>query len=141
MALYYANQNGDLTLFRAMRSNNDRNQFSAPDKASLMINQTRVDGSNDFYFLDGSFRLLATRNEGNNEFDPRVRPWFINADLDGEIRLTEPYFYFLKTNGVTFFLAVLPMVTPSLGLIFTLDSLSEQIGQLGYSEKQQIGVV
>ncbi|EGA68804.1 chemotactic transducer-related protein [Vibrio sinaloensis DSM 21326] len=138
VALYYANQNGDLTLFRAMRSNNDRNQFSAPDKASLMINQTRVDGSNDFYFLDGSFRLLATRNEGNNEFDPRVRPWFINADLDGEIRLTEPYFfYFLKTNGVTFSRRSADG-NSVIGADFTLDSLSEQIGQLGYSENSKL---
>lgn len=138
VALYYANQDGDLTLFRAMRSNNDRNQFSAPDKASLMINQTRVDGTNNFYFLDGRFRVLLTRKEDNNEFDPRVRPWFTNADIDGEIRLTEPYFfYFLKTNGVTFSRRSANGHSV-VGADFTLDSLSAQIGQLGYSKSSKL---
>ncbi|MCG9689993.1 metal-dependent phosphohydrolase, partial [Vibrio tubiashii] len=102
VALYYANESGDFTLVRALRTNADRERFDAPNKASLMINTTRVSGLNEFYFLDGAYRSLGHRKTKDNKFDPRVRPWFINADKDGVIRLTEPYFfYFLKTNGVT----------------------------------------
>ena len=138
VALYYANEKGDLTLFRALRSNSDREQFGAPPKATLMVNRTKVSGTNAFYFLDGSYKLLKQKTTRDNKFDPRTRPWFKNADKDGEIRLTNPYFfYFLKTNGIT-----LARRTPNgnsvVGADFTLNSLSEQISQLGYSDSSRL---
>ncbi|MEZ8100803.1 HD domain-containing phosphohydrolase [Vibrio bivalvicida] len=138
VALYYANEAGDFTLLRALRTNADRERFDAPSKAALMINTTRVTGHNEFYFLDGAYRSLGHRKTMDNEFDPRTRPWYINADKDGEIRLTEPYFfYFLKTNGVTLSRKS-PNGTKVVGADFTLTSLSEQISQMGYSENTKL---
>lgn len=138
VALFYANDSGDLTLIRALRTNGDRERFDAPDKAALMINTTNPSGLNRFTFLDGSFRNVGQRQSNDNKFDPRTRPWFSNADLDGEIRLTEPYFfYFLKTNGVT-----LSRRSPDgqsvVGADFTLTSLSEQISRMGHSENTKL---
>ncbi|MDC5852270.1 HD domain-containing protein [Vibrio europaeus] len=138
VALYYANDSGDFTLVRALRTNADRERFDAPNKASLMINTTRVSGLNEFYFLDGAYRSLGHRKTKDNKFDPRVRPWYINADKDGVIRLTEPYFfYFLKTNGVTLSRRS-PDGTKVVGADFTLTSLSDQISQMGYSENTKL---
>lgn len=138
VALYYANESGDFTLVRALRTNADRERFDAPNKASLMINTTRVSGLNEFYFLDGAYRSLGHRKTKDNQFDPRVRPWYINADKDGVIRLTEPYFfYFLKTNGVTLSRKS-PDGTKVVGADFTLTSLSDQISQMGYSENTKL---
>lgn len=138
VALYYANESGDMTLIRALRTNADRERFDAPKKAALMINSTQAAGLNRFVFLDGSFRQVGKRQSKDNQFDPRVRPWFSGADLDGEIRLTEPYFfYFLKTTGVT-----LSRRSPDgrsvVGADFTLTSLSEQIAQMGQSPNTQL---
>ncbi|KGY11599.1 metal-dependent phosphohydrolase [Vibrio tubiashii] len=138
VALYYANEQGDLTQIRALRSNNDRERFEAPIKATLLINTTRISGLNEFYFLDGAYRTLEHRKLNNNVFDPRNRPWFTNATADGAIRLTEPYFfYFLQTNGVT-----LSRRSPDgksvVGADFTLTSLSEQVSEMGYSSSTKL---
>ncbi|NOH80443.1 HD domain-containing protein [Vibrio sp. RE86] len=138
VAFYYANEAGDLTLIRALRNNIDRERFNAPAKATLMINRTQVSGFNEFVFLDGNFKTLARVKNSSNTFDPRTRPWFQNTDRDGAIRLTQPYyFYFLKTTGVT-----LSRRTPDgnnvVGADFTLDSLSEQLHGLGYSDNTQL---
>lgn len=138
VALYYANEAGEFTLIRALRTNADRARYDAPNKAAMMINTTNPSGLNRFSFVDGTFRNLGQRETNDNKFDPRIRPWFSNADLDGEIRLTEPYFfYFLKTNGVT-----LSRRSPDgqsvVGADFTLTSLSEQISHMGYSENTKL---
>ncbi|KHT47625.1 HD domain-containing phosphohydrolase [Vibrio sinaloensis] len=138
VALYSANEQGHLTLFRPLRSNQDRDQFKAPDGATFMINQTAVDGTNVFFFLDENYATIETRKSNDNQFDPRSRPWFQNAKQDGNIRLTEPYFfYFLKTNGMTFSRRS-PDGNSVVGADFTLDSLSEQIAQLGHSQSSKL---
>lgn len=138
VALFYGNEKGQFTMFRALRSNSERTQFDAPDKAVLMINQTSVDGSNRFHYLDGNYNILKSKQGKDNQFDPRGRPWFVNAEKDGVIRLTEPYFfYFLKTTGVTFSRRS-PDGNAVVGADFTLQSLSEQISHLGYSDSSKL---
>ncbi|EEX93873.1 adenylate cyclase [Vibrio orientalis CIP 102891 = ATCC 33934] len=138
VALYYGNEKGELALFRPLRTNAERERFGAPSKATLMINQTYVSGANIFYFLDGNYKVLDYNKTNGNEFDPRVRPWFKNASNDGEVRLTEPYFfYFLQTNGVTFSRRSADGKSV-VGADFTLNSLSEQIAQLGYSDTSKL---
>ncbi|RTZ17217.1 metal-dependent phosphohydrolase [Vibrio aquaticus] len=138
VALYYANTQGDLTVIRPLRNNTDRVQFNAPDKATIMINQTSLSGLNRFRYLDGNFEQVGKKELNDNTFDPRGRPWFVNTTKDGTIRLTEPYyFYFLKTYGVT-----LSRRSPNgdyvVGADFTLSSLSEQVSKLGYSNNTKL---
>ncbi|MEH0664644.1 HD domain-containing protein [Vibrio scophthalmi] len=138
VALYYASEQGDLNVLRPLRTNADRERFDAPDKATLMINSMAVSGKNDVHFLNGRHVLLQSIENNDNDFDPRVRPWFVNASSDGDIRLTEPYFfYFLKTSGVT-----LSRRSPDgqfvVGADFTLDSLSQQVSTMGYSEQTRL---
>lgn len=138
VALYYANGKGDFTQVRTLRSATDRERFKAPSKATMMINTTQVSGRNEFYFLDGAYRKVGHRKSKDNQFDPRVRPWFKNAANDGEIRLTEPYFfYFLKVNGVTLSRRSLDGKNV-VGADFTLSTLSEQISQMGYSSETKL---
>ncbi len=137
-ALYYANEHGDLTLLRALRSNQDRKRFNAPEKANLMVHTTSVNGLDRYYFMDGSYQQVAARESMDNKFDPRLRPWFVNASIDGKIRLTEPYFfYFLETSGVT-----LSRRSHNgrlvVGADFTLDALSQQISKLGNSTNSKL---
>ncbi|WP_295891599.1 HD domain-containing phosphohydrolase [uncultured Vibrio sp.] len=137
-ALYYALDNGMFTILRPLRTNLDRERNNAPDKANLLINITKMSGSNEFYFLDGNHDQISQTKTTDNEFDPRVRPWFINADIDGEIRLTEPYlFYFMNKNGITLSRRSING-TSVIGADFTLDSLSEQISEIGFSSNSKI---
>ncbi|POF56794.1 metal-dependent phosphohydrolase, partial [Vibrio vulnificus] len=118
-----------------------RQSFSAPANALFLINNTHVDGTNEFIFLDSQFERIDYKKTNDNKFDPRVRPWFINAEMDGEIRLTEPYFfYFLKTNGVTLSRRSVNGQYV-VGADFTLATLSNQLEQLAYSDRTRLALL
>ena len=138
VALFYANDSGDFTLARALRTEADKARFNAPKTASLMINSTNIEGQNRFFFLDKQRHHVGYNESQDNKFDPRVRPWFQNAKNDGQIRLTDPYFfYFLKTTGVTLSRRAADG-NSVVGADFTLSSLSQQISQMGYSDSTQL---
>ncbi|NVD07793.1 HD domain-containing protein [Vibrio sp. JPW-9-11-11] len=137
-ALYYADEDGNFTLARPLRNSADRSRFEAPDTATLMVNVTNVQGMNRFYFLNRQLHHVGYRDTQDNQFDPRVRPWFQNASNDGEIRLTNPYFfYFLKTTGVTLSRRSANGMSV-VGADFTLSALSEQLSLMGYSLGTQL---
>lgn len=138
VALYYANDSGDFTLARALRNEADKVRFNAPKDASLMINTTNIEGKNRFFFLDGDLHHVGYTQSQDNNFDPRVRPWFQKANGDGQIRLTDPYFfYFLKTSGVTLSRRAADG-NSVVGADFTLTSLSKQVSDMGYSDNTQL---
>ena len=138
VALFYGNDNGDFTLVRSLATNADRERFKAPEKAALMVNSTRASGLNAFYFYDGAYREVGRTKSNDNKFDPRVRPWYINAEDDGATRITQPYpFFFLKTSGVTLSRFALGK-NSVVGADFTLKSLSNQIAALGHSPSTRL---
>ena len=138
VALFYGNDDGDFTLVRSLATNADRERFNAPEKAALMVNSTRASGLNAFYFYDGAYREVGRNKFNDNTFDPRIRPWYRNAEDDGATRITQPYeFFFLKKPGVT--LSKLAFNKNSVvGADFTLESLSNQIAEMGHSPSTRI---
>ncbi|WJG28568.1 HD domain-containing phosphohydrolase [Vibrio furnissii] len=140
VALYFGNDDGDFTMIRPLLTPEARERFEAPPEASLFINQTKVDGTNNIYFLNSEFELIDQRQMRNNEYDPRQRPWYQSAQNDGAIRLTEPYFfYFLKTHGVTLSRRSVDG-KKVVAADFTLDSLSNQIARIGYSANTKLAL-
>lgn len=138
VALYYASNNGEFTIIRPMITQENKQHFNAPDNAVLLINETRIDGRDTYIFLDNNYKEITRVENGNNQFDPTTRLWFKNAQSDGIIRITEPYFfYFLKTNGVTLSRRT-QNGTHVVAADFTLSSLSESLSDLGYSENTKI---
>ncbi|MDW6005339.1 HD domain-containing phosphohydrolase [Vibrio mangrovi] len=138
VALYFADDNGDFTIMRPLLDVQEKRRFDAPPNAVLYAQQTQPNGQNDIFFLDEQFQQISHHQSLDNQFDPRVRPWFVSAQFDGKIRLTEPYFfYFLKTHGVT-----LSRRSPDghkvVGADFTLDSLSRQINGIGFSDHTKL---
>lgn len=74
--------------------------FAAPDDAVLWMNYSHIDGTNDIYFLNQEMKLVGQYKEVAHFFDPRVRPWYLNAANDGVIRITSPtYFSLSKPMG------------------------------------------
>ncbi|HFQ5290012.1 TPA: HD domain-containing phosphohydrolase [Vibrio vulnificus] len=141
VALYHASESGTFTQYRMLNSPTIRQSFSAPANTFFLINNTHVDGTNEFIFLDNQFERIDYKKTNDNKFDPRVRPWFISAEMDGEIRLTEPYFfYFLKTNGVTLSRRSVNGQYV-VGADFTLATLSNQLEQLAYSDRTRLALL
>ncbi|MBF9003164.1 HD domain-containing phosphohydrolase [Vibrio nitrifigilis] len=138
VALYFGANNGDFTMLRPLFTEQERKRFNAPDTASLFVNRTKVDGTNDVYFFNSQQQEVGFRKSLDNQFDPRKRPWYTSAQMDGEIRLTEPYFfYFLQTFGVT-----LSRTSMSgshvVGADFTLESLSSSLNKMKGTEHSKL---
>ncbi|GLT17866.1 hypothetical protein GCM10007938_16440 [Vibrio zhanjiangensis] len=140
VALFYGNEHGEFIMLRPLHDESSRQRFEAPPDARMMINFTKAEGLNEFHFLDHDYKRVGYKKTNDNKFDPRIRPWYINAQADGEIRLTEPYFfYFLKTNGVT----LSRRSTDGQEVVaadFTLASLSDQIAELSPSKTTQVAL-
>ncbi|MBF4282252.1 HD domain-containing protein [Vibrio anguillarum] len=138
VALYYCDEAGACTTFRSLSFDKAKQRFDAPAQAQLLAHYTQVDGTNRFIYLDQNLESLLDKQDNNNKFDPRVRPWFTSASQDGAIRLTEPYFFFfLQTSGVTLSRRSTDGKSV-LGADFTLDSLSKQMSTMGFSDSAQL---
>ena len=140
VALFYTANDGAFTIFRPLGTNKLREAADAPPKATMMINSADLTGKNETVYLDGNHKQIGYKKNNENTLDPRTRPWFTNAESDGEIRLSKPYlFHFLKTSGIT-----LSRRSADgehvIGADFTLQSLSTQISKLAYSPQTKLAL-
>jgi adenylate cyclase len=118
-----------------------RLEFDAPDAPSLLI-RTVVAGDGMrretwwFEQSDGSRSPVQTRMV---DFDPRMRPWYVQAMQAQAAVLTEPYsFAQTKVAGVS---AGMPLRQGGvIGFDFTLDTLSRLIGDYRFTPNSIIMV-
>jgi adenylate cyclase len=112
-----------------MLSVSQRLEFDAPDGPSLLMRTIAGDGPARretwwFQMPDGSRSAVQTRHV---EFDPRTRPWYVDAlSAKGPV-LTEPY-SFAQTNVVGVSAGVPLRRGGVIGFDFTLTTLSRLIG-------------
>lgn len=140
VALYYGSDNGDFTQIRPLFTRETQHHFQAPEHAVLLVNETKVDGWNKVTFLDEQLQIIDFQETQDNAFDPRIRPWYESAQPDGEVRLTDPYFfYFLQTPGITFSRRSADG-SKVVGADFTLDSLSQQLSRIGFSANTRLAL-
>lgn len=140
VGVYFADDTGQFTMIRPVFDHQARNFFSAPDNAILFINTTHIDGRDESYFLDDTYTPIHYKIVLDNQFDPRTRPWFKQAENDGKQRLTDPYpFHFLHEMGFT-----LSRRTPDghkvVAADFTMKSISQEIQALGFSKNSHVAV-
>lgn len=137
-ALFFANENGQFFIFRPLFDPNDKIFFSAPDEAVLWMNYRHVDGTLHINFFNSNMELLSQSQTVTTSFEPRLRTWYLNAENDGVIRLSEPYLFFTKQNyGLTLSRRSLSG-KQVVGADLTLDALSHQLSSLGFSEASQL---
>ncbi|WP_104400557.1 HD domain-containing phosphohydrolase [Vibrio penaeicida] len=138
VALYYGSENGDFTLYRPLYNPKTAKQFNAPSGSEILFRTTNVEGRNESMFLDGESQVVSASIRYDNQYDPRNRPWYSHATDDGQIHLTEPYyFYWLKDIGVTFV-----RKTANLEFVvaadFSLGGLNNSISELAYDSESQL---
>lgn len=120
--------NGDYFILRPLNNDHMRTIFSAPDYASYMIDHTsqNAEGDNEQLrlFLTKDLELKGEIRQSTNNYDPRTRPWFINAQQSPGNHVTSPYlFYFVKEVGITLSRKSLESNT-IVAADITIDSLS-----------------
>jgi ABC-type amino acid transport substrate-binding protein len=89
-----------------------------------------------FDYYDAGFKLRASRQH-KTDYDPRKRPWFIDAKV-GEVHKTAPYlFQHLQAPGETYS-TVVSSNKAVLALDMTLSSLSGFLSEQSLSEDSEV---
>ena len=103
--------NGDYFIIRPASSSRIRSLFDAPDNTAFMVDNIATDSATGQRFLerlffDESLALIWRKPPEATEYDPRTRPWYLQAVKTDRVAAVAPYlFYFLKEIGTTVFYA------------------------------------
>jgi HD-GYP domain-containing protein (c-di-GMP phosphodiesterase class II)/ABC-type amino acid transport substrate-binding protein len=134
-AIYLGFPNGDFyEVVNLNSSTTARRQLQATPNDRWMVITVRGQGDERvrrFEYYDDNFNLRTSRVE-KNDYDPRIRPWFINAHANSVYK-TDPYlFQHLQAPGQSYSMK-LPSTDVVLAVDITLSSLS------GFLKAQALG--
>jgi len=98
--------NGDYFIIRTLVNDYMRKQFTAPEKASYVVDN--IDRSSTgkpvmqrFWLNKDLIEIKRTAPEPS-DYDPRIRPWYIEAIKSDKEIVTAPYlFHFIRQMGIT----------------------------------------
>ena len=99
--------NGDYFIIRPVPSDRIRTLFQAPEKAGYVVDHINTDPVSGQRLLvriyyDDKLREILRNDPETTEYDPRLRPWYKQANSTSQVSAVEPYlFYFLKEIGTT----------------------------------------
>jgi len=124
--------NGDYLLFRSTAANNIRSMFTPPPNAHYIVDHLTEDEYGKRLmtrlFIDQRFSIIKTIDLGESIYDPRIHPWYINANQSADSQLTPPYyFFFLKKPGITISKQS-PNQQTVIAADITLEGLSQSLG-------------
>jgi hypothetical protein len=116
-----------------------------PETGGLRLNQSRiVDGKSRLIerdvLPDGTWRVW--REVDDSQYDPRKRPYYVQAEQAGRLVWLRPYVFF--SQGIPGISCAAPVhdeaghVLGVLSIDFLLDSLSEFVGSLTVSEHSKV---
>jgi HD-GYP domain-containing protein (c-di-GMP phosphodiesterase class II)/HAMP domain-containing protein len=99
-------ESGDYFILRPLPSKYEMELFKAPEGASYVVDdiamQQNGSGILRRVFLNNKFREIERLAPTPSNYDPRKRPWYIQAMETSAVVLTPPYlFHFLGKVGVT----------------------------------------
>jgi len=136
--LYFGDENGNSFVVRPIYDMSDRRRLSAPEHSVIMVDYNQFNGEQTRIFFDRNMVVITEFLYDNGNYDPRVRPWFIETEQGGDINVTEPYyFYFFKHFGITFSRRSLDDKSV-IAADFTLDSLNDVMTEMAYSADSKI---
>ncbi|PYC32247.1 phosphohydrolase [Pseudomonas soli] len=97
-AAYVGYPNGEFLLVRRLRDPQLLQRFAAPADTAFLV-QTVTQGEDgtmqgEWRFYDAELTLLQRQSKSDYQYDPRQRPWFIEASAQPETVLTRPYVFF-----------------------------------------------
>ncbi len=143
-AVYVGYPSGDFFLLRRLESQ-AKSLFSAPQSSRFMLQTTsrndKAEQVAELRFYDDRLRLLETRQNPDNTYDPRSRDWYTSASLTDDITLTTPYVFF-TTREIGITLAQRGNNTPAIvGLDVTVSALNSQLESLKFTPSTEIAII
>lgn len=97
-------ENGDYFMVRQLATPELRQRFSAPEATLFTVDHLLGDRSQSplRMFYDSNLSLIGEMDIPDEGYDPRIRPWYIEAMNSDQAITTAPYlFFFLRGVGVT----------------------------------------
>ncbi|MGJ7550597.1 HD domain-containing phosphohydrolase [Pseudomonas alloputida] len=97
-AAYVGYPNGEFLLVRRLRDPQLLERFAAPAGSHFLVQSVSLGGggtmSGEWRFYDQALSLLKTQAMPDYHYDPRTRPWFVEASAQAGTVLTHPYVFF-----------------------------------------------
>ena len=96
-SVYVGWPDGDYLMLRPLLAADNQNRFDAPEQASLMawhVQNENGERSVTFLFMSQQLSIIEARLMADDGFDPRKRPWYIQAQKADEQIATLPYSFF-----------------------------------------------
>lgn len=139
-SLYIAYPDGDFFMVRPLRAERIRSLLDAPDGAYLQVWSIERDSGallSQHLFYDSRLQLISRVRQGEEDYDPRERNWFLAAQESAQLITTEPYvFYSSRQVGTTLALG-LPDQTV-LAADLTLADLSATLARHHVTDDTQL---
>ncbi|MCO7519107.1 MULTISPECIES: HD domain-containing phosphohydrolase [unclassified Pseudomonas] len=97
-AAYVGYPNGDFLLVRRLRDRQLLQRLEAPPGTAFLVQSvSHGEGGarlGEWRFYDRALTLLKTLDKPDYRYDPRLRPWFVEASRQASTVLTRPYVFF-----------------------------------------------
>ena len=103
-----------------------------------VITRDGEDRKTDLIWRDTNFDIVEVRDDPEDSYDPRLRPWYENAKVTEGVIWTDPYIFFTaKTPGITVASPVLDdagNVTGVIGVDIEIAAISDFLAGLKVGE-------
>jgi hypothetical protein len=123
--------NGDFFIMLPLSNDHIRTVFSAPEEAFYVVNHISHNDNGENrqlrIFLAEQLEPVGETISSTTDFDPRLRPWYQEAESSAIIEVTSPYmFHSLQKIGVTIS-KFSPRGDSTVAADVTLESLGETL--------------
>lgn len=142
-AVYVGYPDGDFLLLRPINNERARRLLEAPDGAHFLLQSVeRRDGETlgRWAWFDEDVRLNSIVIRPDYRFDPRSRPWFIDAEASDQRILTNPYVFY-TTGEIGISLAKQSATGAILAVDASVEDLSSQVNTLSPVPGAQLALV
>lgn len=131
-SLYLGYADGSFFYIRLLRNDAERALFRAPPQGAYVvrsIEQGKTGPQGNLIFLDAELATVgvAEDRDFSAKFDPRQRPWYINAMATGRLIRTEPYIFFADQDAGATLAVPTQRRNAVVGGDFRLDSLGQML--------------
>ncbi len=144
-AAYVGYANGEFLLVRRLRDPQLLERFAAPPGTVFLVQSVSQQAggamSGQWRFYDRQLNLLQTQAKPDYRFDPRERPWFVDAAGQGTTVLTRPYVFF-TTREVGMTMAQRSIQGGSvIGMDVSVDDLASESRDLRMTPGTELAVI
>lgn len=124
--VFYGNENGDFVY--VMKSE------GPAEFRTKIITQTEDGRTTDLIWRDVNYDVVETRDDPEDTYDPRARPWYNKAKDQARLVWTEPYIFFTSQKpGITVASPVydsIGQVSGVIGVDIEIDAISQFLSAL-----------